>query len=159
MKRWTAWICMLCLLISLPGCVEAGGAVALGLIPIIGEWIDPTPDQETIMRLVRENQELLTACAAQNDYTALEELEEIERVNAREKGIEFYCGGGGIVPSSWYCGFYYIETDDISEIWCAPSAAKLPTDGGGYLWEEPDGDDRFYAEWICGHFYYYEASF
>jgi 1-acyl-sn-glycerol-3-phosphate acyltransferase len=28
-----------------------------------------------------------------------------------------------------------------------------------FAWQQENGDDRYYTEHICGHFYYYEASF
>ena len=48
----------------------------------------------------------------------------------------------------------------MTAVWCAPGSAEdLVVSGDGFEWLQPDGDNRYYTEHICGHFYYYEASF
>ena len=74
--------------------------------------------------------------------------------------MDFSCGGVGIGSATTYVGFYYTPDHNISAVWCAPSSPDSMTPlGNGYEWQEPNGDNRYYTEHICGNFYYYEASF
>ena len=71
------------------------------------------------------------------------------------------CGvGAGVGSGTSYVGFYYSSNDDMTAVWCAPSSVNsLTASGNGFEWQEQNGDNRYYTEHICGHFYYYEASF
>lgn len=117
-------------------------------------------DKEDIFRQVRQNQSLLEECVETGDYEAALQLRVIKEVDPGEHCVDFYCGGAGIAPSSTYCGFFYSREDDLYAIWCAPPTGQtLTADGDGWRWEQPGGDNRYYVEHICGHFYYYQASF
>ena len=81
-------------------------------------------------------------------------------IDADDTVVDFSCGGAGIGSSTSYVGFYYTLDNDMTAVWCAPSfASLLMASGNGFEWHEPNGDNRYYTEHICGNFYYYEASF
>lgn len=85
---------------------------------------------------------------------------EVPFINADEKLVEFSCGGAGIGSATSYVGFYYSPNDDMNELWCAPPFfSSLTPSGNGFEWHEQNGDNSYYTEHICEHFYYYEASF
>ena len=119
-----------------------------------------TLERNDIFTLVTENRVYLEAYIEHGDFLELLEIDEIQSVRSFGDTIEFACGGSGLGSATFYCGFYYSENDDLYGIWCAPTegSSLTPVDGG-FLYEEAKGDNRYYTEHICGHFYYYEAAF
>lgn len=113
--------------------------------------------RENIIRYVENNQEKLEERVETGDFDGIG-LPVVE-VSAGEKCIEFDCGGSGLGPETSYWGFFYSAEDNIYAVWCAPERGSLRPDGEGWSWQEPDGDNECYVQHICGHFYYYEASF
>ena len=94
------------------------------------------------------------------DLSAFEDKGFIQSIDADHGVVDFYCGGAGFGSSTSYVGFYYTAENDMTALWCAPSSAdSLTPSGNGFEWKEPNGDNRYYTEHICGGFYYYEASF
>ena len=76
------------------------------------------------------------------------------------EGIDFYCGGKGIAPSSQDYGFYYTEDDLPKAIWCGVKYCDdsfLVEDGDGYSTDYQH--NYYYTEKIRDNFYYYEARF
>ena len=45
-------------------------------------------------------------------FETVMQLKGLKRISISVNGVEFYCGGKGIVPSSSYYGFYYYADDD-----------------------------------------------
>lgn len=112
----------------------------------------------TILRYVEDHQEELEARVETGDFDGIG-LPVLE-VNTGEKCIEFECGGSGFGPETSYWGFFYTPEDDIYTVWCAPPrGSSFSPEGDGQHWQDPGGDNEFYVEHICGHFYYYEAHF
>lgn len=121
---------------------------------------DDRAEKDRIFRLVQEDQQRLTFAIESGDFSYFDDSQVIQDIAVCENYVEFSCGGAGVGPQTAYCGFYYTETDDMYAIWCAPSGGETLTSAGeGYLWEEENGDNRYYTEKICDNFYYYEASF
>lgn len=144
MKKAIAILCVVCLLFGLAAC---------GLL-------DDRADKAMILRWVEENRDLLLSCIENNNFDGQNWNPPIQEINVHEDCIDFYCGGAGFGSQTSYCGFFYTESDDMYAIWCAPSrGTKLTPEGNGYLWKEKKGDNRYYVEKICDHFYYYDASF
>lgn len=118
--------------------------------------------KDAIFFAVQNNQYHMKECIEQGNYN-FESLNPgflIKDIIAEENFIDFRCGGSGFGSQTSYFGFYYTENDDVYSVWCAPPREEsLACYGGGYLWEEKGGDNRYYTEKICDHFYYYEASF
>ena len=84
----------------------------------------------------------------------------IEDVTVLEQGVDFYCGGKGIAPSSQDYGFYYTEDDLPKAIWCGVKYCDdslLVEDGDGYSTDYQH--NYYYTEKIRDNFYYYEAHF
>lgn len=147
-------ICLfLCLLIagSFSGC---GGLLLAGIAMLD----DDRASKEDIAAYVTENEDLLLQCIDANNFQAVESAEIIMDISPKDGFVEFSCGGYGFGSATAYCGFYYSAKDDMTEIWCAPTYGTLTESGSGYEWHG-DGDNTYYTENICGHFYYYEASF
>ena len=84
----------------------------------------------------------------------------IKQIEDDDEAVDFSCGGAGVGSGTSYVGFYYTPDNDMTAVWCAPSSSlMLVPCGDGYEWWEPNGDNHYYTEHICGNFYYYEASF
>ena len=122
--------------------------------------VDDSVEKKEIFSLVTEHQTDLEAYIEKQDFSKPPVFDEIKTVRVQKDTIEFSCGGSGLGAATYYCGFYYSPNDDLYGLWCAPpNGSSLMTFGNGFLYEETNGDNRYYTEHICGHFYYYEASF
>ena len=144
-------LCLLCT-VPLSGC---GGILLAGIAALS----DDRADKTAIISYVKDNESTLVECIKKNDFTQLNKNKIIKEINGKNDFVEFYCGGAGFGSATSYRGFYYSENDDMTSIWCASEVDKLSPAGGGYEWHEKDGDDSYYTEIICGHFYYYDASY
>lgn len=115
--------------------------------------------REQVRRIVTDNYDALAADVGAWNFTRSRQIEGIESVYAEPDGmhVEYACDGAGFGPSTAYWGFYYSGDDDMTWIWCA--GKPLASDGAGYRYRQPDGDNTYYTEWIAGHFYYYEAAY
>ncbi len=116
--------------------------------------------KEEIFILVNENYELLLSDVVEQDFSDSLNLSRIESVDIAEEGIDFYCGGFGIAPSSHDYGFYYTEDNLPKAIWCGTMYCDtdlLKKDGEGYSTDYQY--NRYYTEKIRDNFYYYEAHF
>lgn len=122
--------------------------------------MDNRISKDVIFALVTENESLLLDDIKNNNFDASKGLDGINKIVTSEDIIEFSCGGAGFGPSTAYCGFYYTEDDNITAIWCAPeSETDLVPYENGFLYEQENGDNRYYTEKICENFYYYEAAY
>lgn len=145
MKRAAVWILLVCVLVICTGCGDI--------------WMER---RERVFEIVRENGDVLLADIAKADFTTSAAIDGIEDVYpewtfGELDFVEYYCGGAGFGASTAYYGFYYSKEDDLDRIWCA--GAPLVPSGDGFLYEQSDGDNRYYTERIVDHFYYYEASY
>ena len=121
---------------------------------------DDRAGREAVIKYVLANEALLSYCIRSGDYEALDGSGIITDISVQSDHVDFGCGGAGIGPETAYCGFYYTENDDMSAPWCANHYGEtLQPSGSGYIWKESGGDNVYYTEQICGHFYYYEAYF
>jgi len=116
--------------------------------------------KEQIFEIVNDNAQTILSDIAEQDFTDSLSIGKIEDVTVLEQGIDFYCGGKGIVPSSQYYGFYYTEDDLPKAIWCGVKYCDdslLIEDGSGYSTDFHH--NYYYTERIRDNFYYYEAHF
>lgn len=155
-KVGVAAACLL-LALSLKGCRDLCGILLFC-------WMandDDRAAKSEIFAYVQENEDSLLACIEQNDYSALPESPVIRSVELSHGYIDFECGGAGMGPDTAYRGFFYSGQDDLLAVWCAPDPGVkgLTPKGTGYFWKEGGGDNTYYVEHICGHFYYYDAEF
>ena len=121
---------------------------------------DDSSNKDDVFEFVCENEEELLNAIEDRDFADFENKGVIKEIDADEEIVDFSCGGAGIGSGTSYVGFYYTPNDDMTVIWCAPSQPSLLIlSGNGFEWKEPNGDNRYYTEHICGNFYYYEASF
>lgn len=118
---------------------------------------DDRESRGRIFRFVEENAQALEQRVQEGYFGDLGGP--VREVLVREDHVEFVCGGAGFGPETAYRGFFYTETDDVYAIWCAPPRGAFAETEGAWTWREPDGDNCCYVEHICGHFYYYDASF
>ena len=136
----------------------------IGILPSAScALFDEGAGKEEILSFVKENEDTLMECILCGDFSPVEHKRilryaEIEDSEIDDGFVEFLCGGAGFGPETNYRGFYYAADDDMTRIWCAPSDRTARESGQGYLWKDI-GDNWYYSEWICGHFYYYEAHF
>ena len=124
---------------------------------------DDRARKEDIFAYVKENEDALLDAINKDDFLTIRTSTRIiQLIDDDEIGrgfVDFDCGGSGFGSETSYCGFYYSDDDNMTEIWCAPSGVSLGKSGSGYEWHEENGDNTYYTENICGHFYYYEASY
>ena len=121
-------------------------------------------ERDMIFTYVREHEGVLLDCIEKEDFSSVENDALFRKISVSDDCIDFLCGGDGLGSETAYWGFYYSEKDDMTVLWCAhPADQRLERSGDGYLWKEawydPRGDNTYYTEWICGHFFYYEMTF
>ena len=157
LKKGLALLLAVIMVFSLSGCSDIlGGAFFLFLVATG----DDSADKDEVFDFVSENEEELLKAIEAGDYSAFENQGFIKDIDADETVVDFSCGGAGVGSGTSYVGFYYSPNDDMTAVWCAPSSVNsLTASGNGFEWQEQNGDNRYYTEHICGHFYYYEASF
>ena len=116
--------------------------------------------KEQIFEMVNNNAQTLISDVAKQDFSESMAIRGIEDVSVLEEGVDFYCGGKGIAPSSQDYGFYYTEDDLPKAIWCGTKycdESLLVEDGDGYSTDFQH--NYYYTEKIRDNFYYYEAHF
>ena len=116
--------------------------------------------KEQIFEIVNDNAQTILADIEEQDFTDSMSVGKIEDVSVLEQGVDFYCGGKGIAPSSQDYGFYYTEDDLPKAIWCGVKYCDdslLVEDGDGYSTDFQH--NYYYTEKIMDNFYYYEAHF
>ena len=132
----------------------------LAIVFILHNVFNNMTSKEKIFTLVEQNVSEIKKDIKNNDFTFSKNLKGIKDINIQNNGIiDFYCGGAGFGSSTSYCGFYWSENDSISDIWCEGAKDEIKTDGSGFSYHEVNGDNYYYTEKICDHFYYYTASF
>lgn len=157
MRKLICMLLVLCMLFSLTGCSDVlGGAFFL----FLAATSDDSADKDDVFEFVCEQEETLLKAIEDGDFSAFENKGFIKSIDADETIVDFSCGGAGVGSGTSYVGFYYTPDNDMAAVWCAPSSVgSLTPSGNGFEWQEPNGDNWYYTEHICGNFYYYEASF
>lgn len=157
LKKGLALLLAVIMVFSLSGCSDIlGGAFFLFRVATG----DDSADKDEVFDFVSENEEELLKAIETKDFSAFENQGFIKGIDPDETVVDFSCGGAGVGSGTSYVGFYYTSENDMAAVWCAPSSVSaLTPSGNGYEWQEPNGDNRYYTEYICGNFYYYEASF
>ena len=112
-----------------------------------------------ITRLYQRNEEAFLRAASIGDYSAVERIVGVRRVNMRDTYVEICCGGSGLGSSTNYYGIFYYEGENLCAVDVDLMGGRFVVSGDGYLYEEENGDNRFYVESLGNHFYYYEAHF
>ncbi len=74
------------------------------------------------------------------------------------ESVCFDYGGWGFGASTSYWGVAYAPSDRPVGFQGLDMAGAAPS-GEGWLWEEKDGDNRCYVEWLAPGWYYYEMRF
>lgn len=157
LKKSICVLLVVAMMFSLCGCSDLLAAV--GILAVI-MTSDDRADKDEIFVFVRDHESQLLSAIEKDDFTEFENQGFIKDIDADEDAVDFSCGGAGMGSATAYVGFYYTPSHDMTAVWCAPySEASLSPSGNGFLWQEPDSDNRYYTEQICGCFYYYEASF
>lgn len=129
---------------------------------VMGELIEASSDalsKDQIFSLVQEHHDFLLQCITDNDPDRAKEVTGIKSIRSeKDEYVEFYCGGSGLVPSSSYYGFYY-SPDGLPLAVDVTQTEDLTPAGGGFGWEEPEGDNWYYTEQIMENWYYYESHY
>ena len=128
---------------------------------------DDRASKEDIFAYVKENEaELLDAINKDDFLTIRTSTRIIQLIDDDEIGrgfVDFDCGGSGFGSETSYCGFFYSADNDMTERRQLPFGEEFKESGDGYLWEESwnnqYGDNTYYVENICTHFYYYEEFY
>ena len=114
---------------------------------------DERPPKEDIFSFVTDNKELLLSCIESGNYDAFADSEMVKSAYPYSGSVKFFCGGFGIVPSGGTRGFYYSPDDDMTSASYISGVELVPSGDG---WAMEQGDNYYYTELICDHFYYYD---
>ena len=114
---------------------------------------DERPPKEDIIKFVTDNKELLLSCVENGNYDAFADSEMVKNVYQYSDCVNFFCGGFGVAPSGGSRGFYYSPNDDMT---CVSSISDVELVPSGDGWAMEQGDNCYYTELICDHFYYYD---
>ncbi len=156
-KKILSLLLVIIMLFSLSGCSDILGRAFFLFLVATG---DDRAEKDDILEFVRENEKELLTAIENGDFSAFENTGFIKDIDADDLSVDFSCGGYGIGSGSFDVAFFYTPNNDMTAAWCAPSSSdSLIPSGNGFEWKEPNGDNRYYVEHICGNFYYYEASF
>ena len=112
-----------------------------------------------IISLYQKNEEIFLLAVENGDYSKLESIRGIQKVLVWDTYIDIQCGGAGFGSSTHYYGIFYSADDNLCAIDVAGPRDKLVEQGEGYLYQEENGDNRYYVEPLGNHYYYYEAHF
>ena len=156
-KKVVAFLLAASMLFTLTGCSDlVGGLTFLAMVLMS----DDSADKDDVFAFVQENEAALLKAIEDKDFSDYENKGFIKKIDCDILVVDFSCGGAGVGSGTSYVGFFYTAADDMADVWCAPySEASLEPSGSGFAWQQENGYDRYYTEHICGHFYYYEASF
>lgn len=122
--------------------------------------------KEKVFFIVYTHKDFLNECIENQTYEKASKIIGIEKITPypisnKDKFVDFYCSGSGLVPNSVYYGFYYISNDMPLGFQAQP--VEFTPDGDGWRWEEkwenPNSDNWMYTEKITDNWYYYEAGF
>jgi hypothetical protein len=156
-KKVFAFLLAASMLFTLTGCSDWVGGLAFLAAVLMS---DDRADKDEVFAFVQENEAALLKAIEDKDFSDYENKGFIKKIDSDIHVVDFSCGGAGVGSGTSYVGFFYTAADDMADVWCAPySEASLEPSGSGFAWQEENGDNRYYTEHICGHFYYYEASF
>ncbi len=145
------------ILFSFTACQSTEDAFgALAFFSMIMSSDDSVP-KDKIIEFVNEHQDELRECAEKNDFSEFEGRGIVKSVYDSETHTKFYCGGRGLAAGpSYYCGFFYSPHDSATAMW--PHLTVSPEENG-FVYEEANGNNRFYSEEIFDCFFYYEQSY
>lgn len=139
------------LLFSLSGCGDF-----IELVRLIREiQEDDRPSGEEMRQFVLENEDYLLQCIQAGEPEKLEGYGIIKSVYESGNYIEFSCEGSGFGSQTNYAGLFYSKNGNMNAARPHISPEDMIQEGNGYLWEQPEGDNTYYVEHICGRFYYY----
>ena len=116
-------------------------------------------DQESVIALYQNHQEIFLQAALTGDYSGVESLRGVQKVNVWDNYVDIPCGGAGFGSSTHYYGIFYSPEDDLCAVDVAGARDQLVAHGEGYLYCQPGSDDSYYVQPLGNHFYYYEAHF
>ena len=131
--------------------------LAVLAVAVIVRLAFPWDRQSRVTRTVTRHQELLMQDIEKGNFTRSARLLTVRSVHPTPHLIEYRCGASGFGSATSYYGFYYAPDGTMDQLWCA--GTPLIPQGNGWLYEEKNGDNRYYTEEITDGFYYYEASF
>ena len=115
--------------------------------------------RESTVARFEKNREIFLKAAAEDDFSAVDELRWVSEVKHHSGYVDISCGAAGMGPSTRYWGLFYSETDDLlAEDWVHAGEDLVP-EGNGYRWKEENGDNEYYVEPLGDHYFYWEAKF
>lgn len=144
--------------------------VIVALVVFAGAWVALRPSKSMAARYVQGHQAELNAYVEALLDTDPAQLRDYHGYSAGDTYngwkvtyypqtgmVEFQTSAFGLVPSSTYSGFYY-SPEDVPMGYQSVQVEFVES-GDGWLWEEPERDNRQYTEKIEDHWYWYEVSF
>lgn len=157
LKKAGCILSVVLILFSFTACQSTEDAFgALAFFSMIMASDDSVP-KDKIVEFVNEHQDELKECAENDDFSEFEGRGVVKSVYDSGTYTGFYCGGKGLAAgSSYYCGFFYSPHDSATAMW--PHLTVSPEENG-FVYEEVNGDNRFYSEEIFDCFFYYEQSY
>ena len=141
MRKLNVWFLLVCVLVTFSACSQN------------------LTEKSDIISLYQKNEKVFLQAADSGDYSEVERINGVQKVYISEKYIDIQCGGAGFGPNTHYYGIFYSADDNLCAIDVAGPKDKLVEQGNGYLYQEENGDNRYYVEPLGNHFYYFEAHF
>ena len=133
--------------------------VLFAMVIVLSACSNNLTEKSDIISLYQKNEEIFSLAAENGDYSAVEGINGVQKVLIRDTYIDIRCGGAGFGPSTHYYVIFYSADDNLCVIGVAGSRDNLVEQGEGYLYQEENGDNRYYVEPLGNHYYYYEAHF
>ena len=133
--------------------------VLFAMVLVLSACSNNLTEKSDIISLYQKNEQVFLLAAENGDYSAIEGIKGIQKVLVWDTYIDIQCGGAGLGSSTHYYGIFYSADDNLYAIGVAGSRDKLVEQGEGYLYQEENGDNRYYVEPLGNHYYYYEAHF
>lgn len=136
-----------------------GFVLFLGIVVTMSACSIGTLEKADVISLFQDNLTTFLQVAESGDFLALESIRGVESVYKSENYVDISCGGAGMGASTHYYGIFYSIEDDLCAIDVAGPRNELTAFENGYLYQQTDGDNRYYVESLGNHYFYYEAHF
>ena len=133
--------------------------VLFAMVIVLSACSNNLTEKSDIISLYQKNEKIFLLAAENGDYSAIERIKGVQKVLVWDTYIDIQCGGSGFGSSTHYYGIFYSADDNLCAIDVAGPRDKLVEPGEGYLYQEENGDNRYYVEPLGNHYYYYEAHF
>ena len=133
--------------------------IVLIVVCLLSACSGNTTSKESVVNLYTKNETMFVNAASDGSFSDLEKISGVQKVLVWDDYVDVQCGGSGFGSSTNYYGIFFSETDNLCAVDVAGPLDELVSDGIGYRYRQPDGDNEYYVESLGNHYFYYEAYF